>query len=145
MKLYVGNLPYTLEETELQSWFTEQGVALDSLALMRDRFTGNPRGFAFVEIYDDEAALRAIESCNGQDCHGRPLVINEARPKAPSFGGGGGGEGYDRGPGGGGGGDRPSRGGGGDRPSRGGGGDRPSRGGKGGSRRNTRDQDRQRW
>lgn len=135
MKLYVGNLAYTLSETELQSWFTEQGVALDSLALMRDRFTGDSRGFAFVEIYDDEAALQAIESCNGQDCHGRPLVINEARPKAPSFGGGGGGgEGYDRGPGGGG-----------DRPSRGGGGDRPSRGGKGGSRRNTRDQDRQRW
>ncbi|HUG80566.1 MAG TPA: hypothetical protein VML01_02805 [Bryobacterales bacterium] len=143
MKLYVGNLAYTLSETELQSWFTEQGVALDSLALMRDRFTGDSRGFAFVEIYDDEAALQAIESCNGQDCHGRPLVINEARPKTPSFGGGGGGEGYDRGPGGGG--DRPSRGGGGDRPSRGGGGDRPSRGGKGGSRRNTRDQDRQRW
>jgi RNA recognition motif-containing protein len=117
-----------LEETELQGWFTEQGVALDSLSLMRDRFTGNPRGFAFVEIYDDEAALQAIESCNGQDCHGRPLVINEARPKAPSFGGGGGGgggESYDRGP-------RD-------------GGDRPNRGGKGGSRRNTRDKDRQRW
>jgi len=90
MKLYVGNLPYTLEETELQSWFTEQGVALDSIALMRDRFTGNSRGFAFVEIYDDEAALQAIETCSGQDCHGRPLVINEARPKAPSFDPGGG-------------------------------------------------------
>ncbi|MDA1312755.1 MAG: RNA-binding protein [Acidobacteria bacterium] len=134
MKLYVGNLTYSLAETELQSWFTEHGVALDSLAMMRDRFTGDSRGFAFVEIYDDEAAQQAIESCNGQDCHGRPLVINEARPKAPSFGGGGGGEGYDRAPSGGG-----------DRPSRGGGGDRPSRGGKGGSRRNTRDQDRQRW
>ena len=104
MKLYVGNLPYTLEETELQAWFTEQGVALDSIALMRDRFTGNSRGFGFVEIYEDETALKAIERCNGQDCSGRPLVINEARPKVPSFEGGGD---FDRGPDGG----RPGRGG----------------------------------
>ena len=69
-------------------------------------------------------SMRTIESCNGQDCHGRPLVINEARPRVPSFGGGGG-EGFDRGPG--------------------GGGDRPSRGGKGGSRRNKRDKTRERW
>ena len=122
MKLYVGNLPYTIGESELQAWFTEQSVSLDSLSLMQDRFTGNSRGFAFVEIYDDQAALAAIESCNGQDCHGRPLVINEARPRVPSFGGG---EGFDRGPG--------------------GGGDRPSRGGKGGSRRNKRDKTRERW
>ena len=125
MKLYVGNIPYTAAETDLESFFKEQGVALDSLSLMRDRFTGNSRGFAFVEIYDDEAALQAIENCNGKDCHGRPLVINEARPRTPNFGGPGGGEGFDRGPGGG---DRPGRG----------------RGGKG-SRRNRRDKTRERW
>jgi RNA recognition motif-containing protein len=104
MKLYVGNLPYTLEETELQAWFTEHGVALDSITLMRDRFTGNLRGFGFIEIYEDETAIKAIESCNGQDCNGRPLVINEARPKVPSFDSGGG---FDQGPGDGG---RPGRG-----------------------------------
>ncbi len=130
MKLYVGNIPYTAAETDLESFFKEQGVALDSLSLMRDRFTGNSRGFAFVEIYDDEAALQAIENCNGKDCHGRPLVINEARPRTPSFGGPGGGEGFDRGSGGGG-----------DRPGRGKGG----KGGKGGSRRNKRDKTRERW
>ena len=127
MKLYVGNIPYTAAETDLESFFKEQGVALDSLSLMRDRFTGNSRGFAFVEIYDDEVSLQAIETCNGKDCHGRPLVINEARPRTPSFGGPGGGEGFDRGPGGGG--DRPGRG----------------KGGKGGSRRNKRDKTRERW
>ncbi len=129
MKLYVGNMPYTAAETDLESFFKEQDVKLDSLSLMRDRFTGNSRGFAFVEIYDDEAALKAVENCNGKDCHGRPLVINEARPRTPSFGGpGGGGEGgFDRGPGGG---DRP--------PGRG-------KGGKGGSRRNKRDKTRERW
>lgn len=135
MKLYVGNMPYTAAETDIESFFKEQGVALDSLSLMRDRFTGNSRGFAFVEIYDDEAALQAIENCNGKDCQGRPLVINEARPRTPSFGGpggpggpGGGEGGFDRGPGGGG--DRP--------PGRG-------KGGKGGSRRNKRDKTRERW
>lgn len=126
-------MPYTAAETDIESFFKEQGITLDSLSLMRDRFTGNSRGFAFVEIYDDEAAQQAIENCNGKDCQGRPLVINEARPRTPSFGGpgggGGGGEGgFDRGPGGGG--DRP--------PGRG-------KGGKGGSRRNKRDKTRERW
>lgn len=100
-KLYVGNLPYSVTEGDLETFFTERGVTLDSAALIRDRDTGNPRGFAFVEIGDDEQADQAIETCNGQELSGRPLVVNEARPRVPSFGGG------DYGGGGGGGGDRP--------------------------------------
>lgn len=105
-KLYVGNLPYSATEGDLETFFTGRGVKLDSVALIRDRDTGNPRGFAFVEIEDDGQADQAVETCNGQDLSGRPLVVNEARPRVPSFGGGGGGGGGDYG-GGGGGGDRP--------------------------------------
>ncbi len=102
-KLYVGNLPYSVTEGALETFFTERGVKLDSVAMIRDRDTGNPRGFAFIEIEDDEQADQAVETCNGQDFSGRALVVNEARPRVPSFGGGGG----DYGGGGGGGGDRP--------------------------------------
>ena len=97
-KLYVGNLPYSVTEDDLKTFFTERGATLDSVALIRDRDTGNPRGFAFVEIEDDEQADQAIETCNGQELSGRALVVNEARPRVPSFGGGdfGGGGGGDR-------------------------------------------------
>ena len=102
-RLYVGNLPYSATEGDLETFFTERGVTLDNVALIRDRDTGNPRGFAFVEIEDDEQADQAVETCNGQDLSGRPLVVNEARPRVPSFGGGD----FGGGGGGGGGGDRP--------------------------------------
>ena len=105
MKLFVGNLPYAATEADLTDFFSQAGVAVDSVNVMRDRFTGEARGFGFVEINDDAAATRAIESCNGRDLMGRALVVNEARPMVPREGGGGG-----RGPGGGGG--RERRGGG---------------------------------
>jgi cold-inducible RNA-binding protein len=90
-KLFVGNLPYQASETELQSWFTQAGVSADSVSIVRDRFSGEPRGFGFVEIANDDEAEKAIASCNGQDFLGRTLVVNEARPmtERPSSGGAG--------------------------------------------------------
>src|SRR5579863_9028057 len=109
MKLFVGNLPYSATEADVTDFFTQAGVSVDSVNVMRDRFTGEARGFGFVEINDDGAANRAIEALNGRDLMGRALVVNEARPMVPREGGRGG-----RGPGGGGGG-RERRGG---RPGR---------------------------
>jgi RNA recognition motif-containing protein len=81
-KLFVGNLPYTANETDVQNFFADHGVTVDSVTVMRDRFTGQARGFGFVEINDDTAAQRATESCHGKDLMGRTLVVNEARPMA---------------------------------------------------------------
>ncbi len=97
MKLYVGNLPYSATEADIEAVFTEAGATLASVFLARDRFSGQARGFGFVEIEDQEQATSAIEACNGKDMMGRALVVNEARPKVPSArppmeaGGGGGG------------------------------------------------------
>ena len=90
-KLFVGNLPYQANETDLQNFFSENGVPVDSVTVMRDRFTQQARGFGFVEINDDEAALKAVEVCHGKELLGRALVVNEARPMSPREGGGGGG------------------------------------------------------
>jgi len=106
MKLYIGNLPYTATEGELQDWMTGMGVTVDSISIVRDRFSGESRGFGFAEIDDDNQANAAIEACNGKEFSGRRLVINEARPPSGNRGGGGGG-----GRGGGGGGGRGGRGG----------------------------------
>jgi len=91
MKLFVGNLPYAATEADITDFFTQAGVTVDSVNVMRDRFTGEARGFGFVEINDDSAANHAIEACNGRDLMGRALVVNEARPMVPREGGGGGG------------------------------------------------------
>ena len=91
MKLFVGNLPYAATEADVTDFFTQAGVTVDSVNVMRDRFTGEARGFGFVEIHDDAAANRAIEACNGRDLMGRALVVNEARPMIPRERGGGGG------------------------------------------------------
>ena len=93
MKLFVGNLPYSATEADITDFFTQAGVTVDSVNVMRDRFTGEARGFGFVEINDDGAANRAIEACNGRDLMGRALVVNEARPMVPREGRGGGGGG----------------------------------------------------
>jgi RNA recognition motif-containing protein len=89
-KLFVGNLPYSANETDLQSFFADHGVPIDSVTVMRDRFTGQARGFGFVEINDDASAMRAVEACHGKDLMGRTIVVNEARPMTPREDGGGG-------------------------------------------------------
>jgi len=99
-RLFIGNLPYQATEAELQDWLTRSGFAADSVQIVRDRFSGEPRGFGFIDFENDAEAERAISTCNGQDFLGRTLVVNEARPAAERGGGGG------RGPGGGGGGGR---------------------------------------
>jgi RNA recognition motif-containing protein len=80
MKLFVGNLPYKATETDLQAFFAEAGVQVDSVNILRDRFSGEARGFGFVEINDDAAANQAVQACNGRNLMGRALVVNEARP-----------------------------------------------------------------
>jgi RNA recognition motif-containing protein len=93
-KLFVGNLSYQATEADLHNWFTQAGISVDTINVMRDRFTGEARGFGFVEIGDDQHAQQAIQACNGRDFMGRSLVVNEARPMAergPRMGGGGGG------------------------------------------------------
>lgn len=93
-KLYVGNVPYQASEGELQRWFEQAGVTVDTVTLVRDRYSGEPRGFGFVEIGNDDEAQRAIDALNGKDFLGRTLVVNEARPpRERGFGGGGGGRG----------------------------------------------------
>ena len=103
-KLYVGNLPFSATEDQLHDFFSQAGVNPSAVNLIRDRFTGQSRGFAFVEINNDEEADRAVNSLNGQNFGGRNLVVNEARPQAERGGGGGrgghgggGGRGGDRG------------------------------------------------
>ena len=92
-KLFVGNLPYAANEQDLQNFFAENGVTIDTVTVMRDRFTGQARGFGFVEINDDAAAQKAVDNCHGKDLMGRTVVINEARPMAAREGGAGGGRG----------------------------------------------------
>jgi len=128
-KLYVGNLPFSATEDTLGEFFTQSGVNPSAVNLIRDRFTGQSRGFAFVEINNDEEADRAVNSLNGQNFGGRNLVVNEARPQEQRGGGGGRGGGFGGGRGGhGGGGGGRGGGRGGDRGDRGGGGDRGDRG-----------------
>jgi len=112
-KLYVGNLPFNASEEQLQEWFGQLGITPSAISLIRDRFTGQSRGFAFIEISNDEEADRAVTSLNGQNFGGRNLVVNEARPQTERSGGGGGRGGGGGGYGGGRGGDRGGRGGGG--------------------------------
>src|SRR6266852_5857995 len=88
-KLYVGNLPYEVGETELQELFARAG-SVETVTVMRDQATGRARGFAFVEMSTDEEAQKAITELNSFQLGGRGLTVNEARPK-PAFAGGGGG------------------------------------------------------
>src|SRR5205823_11667068 len=102
-KLYVGNLSFNTTENELQELFSQAGT-VQEVSLMQDKFTGKSRGFAFVTMGSDEDAQNAISKLNGQTVEGRPLTVNEARPREQRPPGGGGGRGYGGGGGGGGGG-----------------------------------------
>ena len=134
-KLYVGNLPYSVTDSELQQMFATHGTVTSAQVIM-DRDTGRSKGFGFVEMANDGEAQAAIDALNGQQMGGRPLTVNEARPKEGGGGGGGrggygggGGGGGRGGYGGGGGGGRGGYGG-----SGGGGGGRGGYGGGGGGR-----------
>ena len=125
-KLYVGNLSYSVDSSELEKMFSAHGTVA-SAQIISDRETGRSKGFGFVEMNSDAEAQAAIAALNGQEYQGRTLTVNEARPREErpgGFGGGGGG-----GRGGGGGGYGGGRGGGG-----GGGGYGGGRGGGGGAR-----------
>ena len=105
MKLYVGNLNFRTTQESLEGLFSNYGE-VQEVAIITDRETGRPRGFAFVTM-NDEGGKEAIEALNGQEFEGRTLNINEARPREPRGGGSGGRGGYGGGGNrGGGGGDR---------------------------------------
>jgi len=107
-KLYVGNLPYTVRDSDLEQSFGEFG-AVTSAKVMMERDTGRSKGFGFVEMGSDAEAQAAIEGMNGQSLGGRSITVNEARPmepRPPRSGGGGYGGGDRSGGGGYGGGDR---------------------------------------
>ena len=135
MKIYVGNIPFSTTEDSLSAEFGAFGEVED-VALITDRETGRPRGFAFVTMANDEEARKAIESLNGTEVGGRTITVNEARPREGGAGGGGGGGrgGYRGGGGGGGRGGYGGGGGGGGRGGSGGGGGGGGCGGGGGDR-----------
>ena len=91
-KLYIGNMSYDTNETELESAFAAFGN-VQSVAIVMDRDTGRPRGFGFVEMGSAEEAQAAIDGMNNQDLGGRTLTVNVARPREDRGGGGGGGGG----------------------------------------------------
>lgn len=120
MKLYVGNLSYSVTSQGLEELFGEFGQ-VRSAQVIQDRDTGRSKGFGFVEMESDEEARAAIKSLNEKDHDGRPLTVNEAKPREDRGGGGrgyGGGGGGGGGYGGGGGGGRGGYGGGGGRGGR---------------------------
>jgi RNA recognition motif-containing protein len=99
-KLYVGNLPYSVDSSELEQMFSAHGT-VTSAQIITDRETGRSKGFGFVEMANDQEAEAAINAMNGQDQGGRPLTVNEAKPREDrggggrgGFGGGGGRGGY---------------------------------------------------
>ena len=76
-KIFVGNLPYQLNPTDLTEWFTRKGFPATSIDLAMDRISGQPRGFGFIEI-NENLADRCVLACNGLDFLGRTLVVNDA-------------------------------------------------------------------
>lgn len=105
-RIYVGSLPYSATEAQLENLFGQYGQ-INEIYIVTDRYTGQAKGFAFVEMTNDNEAQRAIDELNGSEMGGRTLVVNEARERESGggrFGGGGGGGGRRSG-----GGDRGSR------------------------------------
>ncbi|PLX67442.1 MAG: RNA-binding protein [Denitrovibrio sp.] len=82
MNIYVGNLPYKAQEDEINDMFKAFGDVA-SVRIITDHETGRSKGFGFVEMEDDEQAKAAIDDLNGVEMEGRPLTVNEARPRAP--------------------------------------------------------------
>jgi RNA recognition motif-containing protein len=103
-KIYVGGLPYSATEQQLSELFAQHGT-VESARVITDKFTGQSRGFGFVEMATEEDAKKAIAALNATQMGGRTLTVNEAKPQEPRSGGGGGRGGF------GGGGDRGGRGG----------------------------------
>lgn len=87
-KIYVGGLPYAATEQQLSDLFAQHGTVA-SARVITDKFTGQSRGFGFVEMSTDEEAQKAIGALNGTQMDGRTLTVNEARPQEPRSGGGG--------------------------------------------------------
>ncbi len=104
-KLYVGGLPYSVTDGQLQEIFADHGT-VESARVIADKFTGQSRGFGFVEMSSGDEAQKAIQALNSTQLDGRTLVVNEAKPMASRDGGGGGSRGGRGGGGGGGGGGR---------------------------------------
>ena len=92
-KLYVGNLPYTTVDADLENLFSQAGT-VKSAQVIRDRASGRSKGFGFVEMSSSEDAQSAITMFHGKDYSGRPLTVNLARPREDRPGGGGGGGGF---------------------------------------------------
>jgi cold-inducible RNA-binding protein len=92
MNIYVGNLGYSVTEDDLRAAFEAFGT-VDTVSIIKDKFSGQSKGFGFVEMASGEEAQAAIASLNGKDVKGRSVVVNEARPRAEGGGGGGGGGG----------------------------------------------------
>ncbi len=88
-KLYVGNLPYSVRDSDLEDLFSPHG-SVQSAQVIIERDTGRSKGFGFVEMGNDQEAQEAISALNGRDMEGRTLTVNEARPKEEGGGGGGG-------------------------------------------------------
>lgn len=99
MNIYVGNLPFNLEEDNLKEIFEEYGEVTSAKIIM-DKFTGRSKGFGFVEMANDDEANKAIEELNNAEVGGRNVKVNESKPRENNRGGGGGG--FNRGGGGGG-------------------------------------------
>ena len=92
-KIYVGNLSYEVDSSQLQEMFTAHGT-VESAEIIQDRDTGRSKGFGFVQMGSDGEADAAIAALNGQDHGGRALTVNVAKPREPRAGGGGGGGSY---------------------------------------------------
>jgi RNA recognition motif-containing protein len=90
INIYVGNLPFSSDESELRALFENYG-AVESAKVIVDQFTGRSRGFGFIEMQNREEGLKAIQELDSRDLSGRALKVNEARPRNNASGGGGGG------------------------------------------------------
>jgi RNA recognition motif-containing protein len=81
MNIYIGNLDYDLQENELEQAFSEYGT-VESVKIIKDKFTGRGRGFGFIEMPNEEEAEKAIEGLNGTELKGRTMKVNKAKPRS---------------------------------------------------------------